>query len=326
MSHRLQSPIKLDELSNYTERVVGQKSESYRDGSMGMVGNLKELYAGSLYKVKMKQANTFTSDRIFCDSHMPINLQPGWNWVGYPVEGCQTIGDALSGYLAEDGDKIVAQDGFSTFYNGKWTGTLSSFETGKGYMMYTSQAKTFSFGTPAMAINVRRIFKSNLITAKHGVDKYAYPNVMGIVASLCKGEETVLPHQLSLLAYVDGECRGVGQWIDGKIYLTVYGIGGETLEFFAWDENSDTCYTISEHMKFSSGVYGSMASPYVFYIGAADATSIEQVNKDENMPVREIEGYYNLMGTRVSDKSAPMVSGMYIVKYLKGGTRKVYIK
>lgn len=326
ISHRLHAPIKVDELSNYATRIVGQNHETYRNGSAGMSGSLHELKAGNMYKVQMSNSQIFTSEQMLCDSRMTINLQPGWNWIGYPVDGSQTIKSALAGYVAEEGDKLIGQDGFTTFSDGAWTGTLTSFETGKGYMLYTKQAKSFCFNTPNMAVNVRRTLKSSYNSNNPlNVNKYAHPNIMGVIGNLVLNGTPVQPHQFTLMAYSDGECRGIGQWVNGRIYLTSYGEGGEKLEFYALDETTNELFPIVESLTFYSGINGTQKEPLTFNIGNGEATDIEEI-MHSNSVYGETEGYYNLTGTLVSRKAAPRTKGIYIKKFQNGSSIKVLIK
>lgn len=325
ISHRLHAPVKVDELSNYATRIVGQNHETYRNGSAGMSGSLYELKAGNMYKVQMSNSQTFTSEQMLCDSRMTINLQPGWNWIGYPVDGSQTIKSALAGYVAEEGDKLIGQDGFTTFSDGVWTGTLTSFGTGKGYMLYTKQAKSFCFNTPDMAVNVRRTLKTSYNNKLQSVDKYAYPNIMGVIGNLVLNGTPVQPHQFTLMAYSDGECRGIGQWVNGRIYLTSYGEGGEKLEFYALDETTNELFPIVESLTFYSGINGTQKEPLTFNIGNGEATDIEEI-MHSNSVYGETEGYYNLTGTLVSRKAAPRTKGIYIKKFQNGSSIKVLIK
>ena len=325
-SHCLFTPIDPATLPQNAERVLSQTREAYRQGAK-MVGTLKQMEAGALYKVQMKAADTFYSSKQLCDSSMPIGLLPGWNWVGYPVSGSQTVAKALSGYLADEGDRLVGQDGFATYSGGAWTGSLTTLETGKGYMLYTQQAKSLSFSSPSVTVNPSKArAQRRAAVNRYGVNKHAYPNVMGIVGTLLQGDDTPADaDRFTLLAYADGECRGVGAWVGGQLYLTAYGQGGETLQFFAFDEGEGMAYPVVEEHVFEADVKGTPLSPVRFHLGESEATDLAAVAAG-GAPHVTVEGYYSLSGLRVGGIGASLAPGIYIVKYQDGSFRKTYIR
>ncbi|MBO4430304.1 MAG: CotH kinase family protein [Bacteroidaceae bacterium] len=322
-SHCLYQPVALAELPQNALRVLSQTREAYREGTK-MMGTFSAMDAGVLYKIQMKAADTFTSDKLFCNSNMPIALMPGWNWIGYPVDGSQQVKDALEGFLAEEGDKLIGQDGFATYTNGSWIGSLTSFDRGKGYMLYTQKAKSLRFNSPELSMNLNRARVHRREINHYGVDKHAYPCVMGIIGTLMQDETPVDPDRFTLLVYAEGECRGSGIWMDGQIFLTAYGEGGETLQFFAFDELDGTVYPVIEHHEFETDVKGTLQTPSVFHIGDGEATNITEL-ANGNVPHISVEGYYNLSGLRIGNKGTSLSPGIYFVKYQDGSFRKIYI-
>lgn len=326
-SHNLYMPIAPADLPENATRVLSQTREAYRDGTK-MVGSLTAMDAGALYKIQMKAAGTFTSSLLRCDGSMPIALLPGWNWIGYPVDGAQTLSAALAGYLANEGDKLVGQDGFATYTSGAWKGSLSTLETGKGYMLYTQQAKSLSFQKPDVNVNLSksRLAKGRA-AQRYGVDKYAYPNVMGIIGKLVIEDEQLAlePDRFTLLAYSDSECRGIGKWVNGQIYLTAYGQGGEPLQFVAFDEQDGTVYPVVEQHDFAADIKGTEQAPCLFHFGEGAPTDIAELTGG-GAPHITVEGYYNLSGLRVGDIGSTLAPGIYVAKYADGSFRKIYIK
>ena len=299
-----------------------------------MVGTLKELETGNLYKVQMQQADTYTSKGQFCEDGRPIMLQPGWNWIGYTVNGAQTLSAALSDFLAEDGEKIISHDqsAFATYENGSWQGSLTSLETGMGYMFYTKQAKTLTFKSPSVKVNFSRLHRASHNRASRSrtrspfkpVSNNTYPNVMGVIAEVWQNKEKTENDRFTLLAYdPNDECRGEGKWINGLAWLTLYGKGGEPLTYRAIDQWDGTVYNIRETMSFTEGVTGSVGQPCIFTIGEKTG----EVNAIDNIPATpssDIVGYYNLDGTRIS--ATTNRHGIYLVKYNNGSYKKIIVK
>ena len=331
MSHPLVEPIAASKLSAYANRIVGKDNEAIRDSKLGMTGTLKELETGNLYKVNMLQDDTYTGKDFFCEDCRPIMLLPGWNWIGYTVNGQQSLSDALADYIAEEGDKIIGLSGLATYVNGAWQGTLSALETGMGYMLYTMQAKTLVFKSPSTKVNLSRLrhrtnhaARTRVSSLFRPVSKHAYPNVMGVIAEIQKENERVEADRFAIYAYdADGECRGEGKWINGLAWLTLYGKGGETLSFRAVDLIDGTVYSIQETTSFVQDITGSVNQPFVLTLCKAEgnATMIDGVPA---IPSSDIIGYYNLDGTRVSGTIAR--HGIYLVKYKDGSFKKVIVK
>ena len=333
ISHPMVESIAVSRLSEYADRIVGKDKEAIRDSKLGMTGALKELEAGNLYKVKMRLDDTYTCDDFFCEDGSPIMLLPGWNWIGYPVNGQQSLSDALADYMAEEGDKMIGLGGgFAIYENGTWQGTLSTLETGMGYMFYTKQAKTLTFKSPSTKVNLSRLHHMTSHAARtrsaslfRPVSRHAYPNVMGVIAEVQKDNENVAADRFMLYAYdADGECRGEGKWVNGLAWMTLYGKGGEALSFRAVDLIDGTVYTIQETTSFVQDITGSVNQPFILTLGNADGSvaMIEGVPAD--LSSSEIDGYYNLNGTRVPIRTASR--GIYLVKYKDGSFKKVIVK
>ena len=323
-SHCLATAIAPAKLSTKAAHIVGQTEESFRS-AQGMTGTLTALEAGRLYKVQMDEADTFSSDDMHCQPSLPVMLLPGWNWIGYPVSGTQTLEQAMADFTAEEGEQIVGQDGFATYTANGWKGSLTSLETGHGYMYYTHQAKTLTFSKPAQSLNFSRASTKGKAALDYGIDKHAYPNVMGIIGSLQWQNQPVEPGRFTLLAYSGEECRGAAKWVDDLLFLTTYGEGGERIQFFAKDEEDGTVYNVNVNANeyvFTAGINGSVKSPCVFNIGDTEAVSVSTAFNDST----GIEGYYNLGGMRVANRAASLTKGIYIVKMANGSHRKVYVR
>ena len=80
-----------------------------------------------------------------------ITLFPGWTWISYPNAVAMNIDDALVNLIPENGDVIKSQTTFSSYHNGHWTGGVTQFIPGLGYMYYSVRTTpvTFVFATPS---------------------------------------------------------------------------------------------------------------------------------------------------------------------------------
>ena len=328
ISHNIENPISVSSLSTKAIRIVGFKDEAYNDEKLGMVGTLRTLEAGDMYKVQMDEDDTYKSTGLKCNSSKPIRLKPGWNWVGYTADGAQTLSDALRNTRIEEGDMIIGQDGFSTFTDGHWLGSLSTIETGKGYMYKSENAKMLHFAAPEVSVNYSAA-RSRFRSRQAGrLSKFAYPNVMGFIAVVEKDGEQVPNEQFTISAYSKGVCRGWGEWIDGALYMTIYGVGGEEIEYRAVDNISHVEYRIAETSMFTSDIVGSPSSPICLTISEenGDATSVGAYDKAVNEVNAATCGYYSLSGILVSKDGVGLSAGTYIVVLENGLRKKIIVK
>ena len=83
-----------------------------------------------------------------------ITVQPGWNWISYPNALPMTINEALEDFAPMEGDVVKSQSGVSLFVNGRWRGSLTQFDPGRGlmYRSLRSEPVNFVFSQPLTAL------------------------------------------------------------------------------------------------------------------------------------------------------------------------------
>ena len=320
VSHPLRSGIDLDSLPAAATAVTGSAAGAVRQGGQGWSGQLRWLDTGRLYKVQMSQADTYATTQPAIDAPMPQQLQPGWNWVGYPVSGTQTLAEAMRSFVPENGDAIIGQDGFALYRAGRWQGTLSSLDTGKGYQYRSVSSKTLTFSLPDVALNLRRApLRQMAAPDQYGYDPHAYPDMMGVVATLTADGQAVPADSYTLLALCDEQCRGVAQWVDGLLWLSACGNSGETLQFVAISNADGQTYNVEQQLSFTPGVQGTVEQPVLLILGQqADDNAIQLT---QNGTHRQVEACYNLGGTKTG--TAPSGPGIHILKYKDGSSKTV---
>ena len=107
--------------------------------------------------------------------------------------------------------------------------------------------------------------------------------------------------------------------------MTIYGQGGEQLQFCAFDELEGTIRPIVEVHDFTADIKGTEQAPCLFHLGETIPTDIADITKGV-IPHISVEGYYSLNGQRMNSQGTPQTAGLYIVKYADGSFRKIYIK
>ena len=283
ISHNLEEPVTPSELNADIECLTSQTKEVIKDPVVGLIGNLSKLEPGEAYKVKVSEEATARLQGFeFNASVTPVSVVKGWNWLGYPVNQTMTLAEALAFYEANEGDYIVGQDGYAEFADGTWQGNLKGLEPGKGYMFKANEDNEIVFNNTIVSVAASRIGKRNvLMNSPWAPAKYGYPNVMPLTAELFANGEKVGADEYVVGAFVDSECRGVGQWMDGKLLMTIYGDGGEDIRFVAKNLADDTYYDITEQVAFAADNIGSWHAPYALAIGTeASGVGAEEFNNE----------------------------------------------
>ena len=318
MSHPMADAISVSTFKDYANQVRGRTLDAqYSSTSHTLEGSLKSLEPAMLYKMEMDEEHTYDyHGRLLAQT--PLTLQAGWNWMGYPSTGMQTVSAAIASANAEAGDILLGQGGFAiyTAENG-WVGTLSTLTPGQGYMYKSVSPKSISFTPAATQARLTRSHQKSAKEMRYAFDKYAYPDVMGVVAKLTVGGSPADATQFTVQAYVGGQCRGVGEVVGNVLMLTAYGVEGEHLTFRATDAEGEN-YTITASLDFASDVAGTLASPVVFELNDI-GTDVPDMASSTAQPV----GFYTLGGLYAGNQSRTLTPGIYIVRYSDGTRRKV---
>lgn len=326
------------ELGNVVEEIRSEDALLHNDPEYGYFGDLNRLEPGTCYKIKVKEEEPgLLNLRIYPGGYEDMRpyrqIVPMWNWLGNPYQYDHDINSVFS---TEDayankfnvGDRIVSKDNGFAEYNGeKWTGTLTTLHAGLGYMYFNAASDTINMelkyewnmpqGTPVM----------NAPQHKQSVWTYnsaPFADNMTIVADL--GNE-YSAERFTVGAFVGDECRGEGEMIDGKCFITVHADKGETISFKLHDAVSGEMRTINEQMPFAK-MAGSLRAPQRLTVGgivtgitAADIASSGIAVVDGQITVQGMDVadviVCNASGAVVSTGEttvAGLPSGVYVVK------------
>lgn len=325
ISHCLSTPVSLDWLSS-AERVVSQTEENYNDPQLGLVGDIESLLPGQAYKVKTDAAlNQTVSGKLHDLSKAPIEMERGWNWVSYPFYQPLLLENAILG--VEEDDRIISQqDGFAEYVDGEWFGTLSVLSPASGYLYKSSSKKAFEVDLFAPGISSlyqsvagkdftnqdsilseeKPLYDKRIESQENPwvADPHAYPDLMCITADLFDGDSKAGEDRYCIAAFSGDECRGVGQYVKGILFLSVYGDQSVPITFLAAERATGEVYTILETVDFYAGVLGSVKAPFALHLGEA-----MDVNAIETDGVRTTS-ITNILGQKVNRMDVP---GIYII-------------
>ena len=327
------------ELGNVVEEIRSEDALLHNDPEYGYFGDLNWLETGECYKIKVKEEEPGLLDlRImytgaYEDMRTHRQIVPMWNWLGNPYQYDHDINSVFS---TEDtyankfnvGDRIVSKDdGFAEYNGEKWTGTLTTLRAGLGYMYFNAASDTIDMeymregsmpqGTPVM----------NAPQHKQSVWTYnsaPFVDNMTIVADLGNDYSA---ERFTVGAFVGDECRGEGEMIDGKCFITVHADKGETISFKLHDAVSGEMRTINEQMPFAK-MAGSLRAPQRLTVGgivtgitAADIASSGIAVVDGQITVQGMDVadviVCNASGAVVSTGETTVTglpSGVYVVK------------
>lgn len=326
-------------LGNVVEEIRSEDALLHNDPEYGYFGDIYSLETGTCYKIKVKEEEPGLLDlRImytgaYEDMRTHRQIVPMWNWLGNPYQYDHDINSVFS---TEDtyankfnvGDRIVSKDNGFAEYNGeKWTGTLTTLRAGLGYMYFNAASDTIDMeylhegsmpqGTPVM----------NAPQHKQSVWTYnsaPFADNMTIVADLGNDYSA---ERFTVGAFVGDECRGEGEMIDGKCFITVHADKGETISFKLHDAVSGEMRTINEQMPFAK-MAGSLRAPQRLTVGgivtgitAADIASSGIAVVDGQITVQGMDVadviVCNASGAVVSTGETTVTglpSGVYVVK------------
>lgn len=327
------------ELGNVVEEIRSEDALLHNDPEYGYFGDINRLESGTCYKIKVKEEEPGLLDlRImytgaYEDMRTHRQIVPKWNWLGNPYQYDHDINSVFS---TEDtyankfnvGDRIVSKDdGFAEYNGEKWTGTLTTLRAGLGYMYFNAGSENVDMeylregsmpqGTPVM----------NAPQHKQSVWTYnsaPFADNMTIIADLGNDYSA---ERFTVGAFVGDECRGEGEMIDGKCFITVHADKGETFSFKLHDAVSGEMRTINEQMPFAK-MAGSLRAPQRLTVGgivtgitAADIASSGIAIVDGQITVQGMDVadviVCNASGAVVSTGETTVTglpSGVYVVK------------
>jgi hypothetical protein len=279
------------------------------DSSLGWLGNISGgtgFHNNQSYKIKMAIADTLVHTGAFIhpDSTIAaINLQPGWNWIGYVSSKNVSLSEALGNYNAVTGDLIKSQYEFAYYDNlNGWTGSLTFMKPGMGYMLKSSATSSFNYplstyfgrSTEGENINVRETTQTIFPFTPE-----MYDNTMSaiITGNICN--EALDQGNLALGAFDQTNAlRGYAFPIKSankyNYYLTLYSNSdGDNLNLKYFNTADGSIIPASASIQFAANsLVGTPSTPVLANVADSlscnvipVATSINQVNINTNIIV-----------------------------------------
>lgn len=243
------------------------------------------------YKVSMKSMdNLVLKGAIAQPEDVQLTLNTGWTWIPYLPVVELSVEQALSQYTPQENDIIKSHTQFATFANGKWNGTLTEMKPNVGYMYYTSRPSTMSYSPSRVKMIVNEPMYVSESSQPWNYDETQFANNTTMIAELYNGYAKVIDGTFALGAFCGNDCRGIGEYVDGKLFLTILGNQDDAIKFKAIENATGKEYEIKQILSFDEHPIGTIGNPYKLELG--ESSGIDNVYAyDLNIypnPVRNI--------------------------------------
>lgn len=131
------------------DMIKGQQAYCTYNASTGQwTGALGALSPGKSY-IYLRNGNSSVSynAQVATSQSITISINPGWNWISYPLGTEKTVEEALSNLTPANGDILKGQHSYCTYNasTGHWTGALSTMVPGEGYIYLRNANTSTSF-------------------------------------------------------------------------------------------------------------------------------------------------------------------------------------
>ena len=313
------------------QEVRSQYMLVYNDPEYGFFGDLMELTTAEAYKVCVKDGAHF--DMFLYDGGVynyntgrDINLMPGWMWMSNPYCFDHDLQVALGKATFANDSRIVSKnDGFATFQDGQWVGTLTRFNAGEGYLVYNAAAENafVSFAAEGVIPKAEpRSVASARRAAEQSVWSYDGSRFADNMSVICQPTTELEADRYTIGAFVGDECRGEGRMINGRFFVTVHGEMGEKVSFRLYDALTGEYFVLDDAVDFASTV-GTYQRPMA--LNTPTLTGIDSVTGDQGVAVyldggrvvvagvaAESVEVYNASGMRVAAEG--LGTGVYVVR------------
>ncbi len=243
------------------------------------------------YQIQMNSADVlYLSGAIHQPEDFEISLSTGWNWIPYIPTVEMGLDMALSNLNPADDDIIKSHSQFATYSGGKWIGTLKDLQPNNGYMYYTSTPTSFTYtSSRARIISNEPLYIAASNSPWH-YDKSSYADNTTLIAELYDSESKVMDGTFAVGAFCGKECRGIGVYIDGRLFFTIHGNPNDGINFKAIENATGNEREIMESLTLGDHPVGTYTKPYRLSLDKSsglDKINIYEYNIYPN-PVRNI--------------------------------------
>ena len=286
----------LTPIQEQTAQLVGAEGTLDADGWQG---TLTTINPKSSYKLQMETGveHTWLGITVKPENNT-IGLQQGSTWLGYLLTAEKPLAELLASIQPNEGDVIKTQDAFAIYLSGNWHGTLEQMKPGVGYMYCTTQAKQLTYPITRVfpVSNPSLMARRAAAIAPWSYDAHKYADNTTMLAKLHVDGSPAVEGAYTVAAFSGSECRGIGQYIDGIIYMTIHGSidNAETLSFKAYDNATGNKLEITETITMNGQHEGTISSPKI--LNAKGSTGIDLITTGFTIYPRPLRSHLYING------------------------------
>lgn len=269
----------MDKLKNalgYDGEIIKSQTQFDYFNNGSWFGSLNRIDNESMYMIKTRQPHSVVLTGCYADVQAsPISLHNGWNWIGYPLAYSMSVATAMAGLSGSpsDGDIIKSHSSFAYFnaqFN-NWFGSLSMLSPGCGYMYQSNSNSDLTLNYPDIRRNMGQDIPMPETFWKPDVHHFA--NNMNFVGIIELDNNRIESDTLEIGVFCQDSQRGSGRaiYLEGpntyRIFLTVHGENGDTLQFSLFDHEKNKmrrCSSLQRLVFQADEVKGSLEHPYPF--------------------------------------------------------------
>ena len=326
------------------------------------IGTLYEINNTDMYQIETSAARSLSFTGLpVKPAGTPIELQYGWNWIGYTAQRSLPIEEALTELNAREGDQIKSYSQVSFYTNGHWEGNLSTMNPGEGYMYYSTNAATRTFvyssamPSPELTSQLKNSSNDNELNLRWTTKIGRFANNMTIASVVLLGNDELQSDQIEVGAFCGNECRGSVLLKNNPRltnhpymgFLTVYGENDDAIRFRVYNHATGEEYEAGNVLSFDSNtIYGTPVEPFeirssptgisntetefisVYTDAAGKKLYIKRPwNSIDRLEIVDLNGHIILQETDFISESvqiSSLVQGVYILKLFKENQASVH--
>ena len=319
----------------------------YNDPVFGFFGDLYEMIPGQAYKLDAEMEGTIFVD-FFTNDYSPLyenvdfdqNINPRWNWVGYPYEYQYWLSETYDATALAEGDMVITKDGdMAIIKDGEWTGDFR-VKPNTGFMLYHN-GDGVTLPMSARGDLYQGYWEGNAIPRTKGrdisvwhYDGSRFANMMAVVGQLNIDNAD----DYTIGAFVGDECRGAGKIIDGLVLVSLAGEAGEEVTFRIHNEWTGEFFELKNVLGFTD-IAGSLKNPVMLdvpeEVTAIESVSTSGINFSGNVlnlgeytgvaTVTTVDGKVVAKTTESSIAVDNLPAGIYVVS-INGGSKPIVKK
>lgn len=318
------------------QEVRSQTELAYNDPKLGFFGSLSALDNNTCYKICVKEGSTLNYVAQDVDKYensvKKYTFGGQWSWMNNPYAFDHNFTEVaeMSKFAFPVDSRIISKDGGFAVYNGKtWEGTLTTLKAGEGYLVYnagTTDVEAFMVSEIELSKVTRqgmpRRVRSYMAEPVWEYNSKDFADNMTVIARV---GENLEEGRYAVGAFVNGECRGEGEMVGQRFYITVHGNRSDEVTFKMFDTVTGKYTDVITTIPFVE-IAGSYSVPVT--LATAQPLGVDDISGDAgsidirfdgdaivvNGVAADAVSVYNVAGQQMP--MAGLAAGTYIVKVI----------